>query len=70
MESRLDPQVETVEQPPALTQPLSPSPLDSSDPVISTPAVSDDIDWEIEILVQRYSDMDKDTKSDGSTGCH
>lgn len=70
MNKHPNPQVEAVDQPPTTVQPLTSSPLDNGNVVISASENYADIDWEIEIIAQRRGDSDKGTKSDGSQGCH
>ena len=62
MKEHLESQVETAEQSSVPTQFPTPS--------ISVPGTVNDIDWEIEVISQRYSSLSSDTKVDGSQGCH
>jgi hypothetical protein len=62
MKEHLESQVEAGEQSSVLTQ--------SSTLPLSALTTVNDIDWEIEVISQRYSSLSSDTKVDGSQGCH
>ena len=70
MEKPLDPQVEAVEHSSVPTPSTTLFSLDSTDAAITTPQIDDELDWEIEVVAQRYSHLIRDTKTDGSQGCH